>query len=101
MAGCRPLTYIEERLLLCVVRRLLTRNRALVTTQWFTGFRVGEVLSVTASSVWPDGRSSFDESTTSGETSAVPPLLTTVNDAGAEEERFIFPYATFGGGGGE
>lgn len=51
MAGRRPLTYVEERFLIRVARRLSSRSRALVTTQWFTGFRVSEVLSLTVSSV--------------------------------------------------
>jgi integrase len=56
MAGRRPLTEFEERRLLRIVRRLEPRNRALVTTEWFTGFRVSEVLSLTVGSVWRDGR---------------------------------------------
>ena len=54
MAGRRPLTPFEERNLLRVVRRLSPRDRALVTAQWFTGFRVSEVLSLTVASVWKE-----------------------------------------------
>jgi integrase len=46
MAGRRALTRAEERQLLRVVRKLKPRDRALVTTQWFTGFRIHEVLSL-------------------------------------------------------
>ncbi|HTL67250.1 MAG TPA: tyrosine-type recombinase/integrase [Lacunisphaera sp.] len=46
MAGRRPLTAIEERQLLKVVRRLPPRDRALVTAQWLTGFRISEILSL-------------------------------------------------------
>jgi integrase len=51
MAGRRPLTRIEERALLKVVRKLSPRDRALVTTQWLTGFRISEVLSLTVGQV--------------------------------------------------
>ena len=56
MAGRRPLTRLEERQLLRVARRLSPRDRALVTTQWFTGFRISEVLSLRVASVWREGR---------------------------------------------
>ena len=46
MAGRRPLTAIEERQLLKVTRRLCPRDRALVTSQWLTGFRISEILSL-------------------------------------------------------
>lgn len=55
MAGCRALTPIEERKLLRVVRRLPARDQALITCQWFTGFRISEVLSLTVGSVLRDG----------------------------------------------
>lgn len=51
MAGRRPLTPDEEIKLLRVVRALAPRDRALVTTQWMTGFRISEVLSLTVGSV--------------------------------------------------
>ena len=54
MAGRRPLSHDEERSLLRVVRNLKPRDRALVTAQWFTGFRISEVLSLTVASVWRD-----------------------------------------------
>ncbi len=56
MAGRRPLTHEEERNLLTVVRGLNPRDRALVTTQWFTGFRISEVLSLTVGSVLRNGK---------------------------------------------
>jgi integrase len=56
MAGRRPLTHDEERALLRAVRRLKPRDRALVTTQWMTGFRVHEVLSLTVGQVQRDGQ---------------------------------------------
>jgi len=52
MAGRRPLTHDEERGLLRVVRNLKPRDWALVTAQWFTGFRISEVLSLIVGSVW-------------------------------------------------
>jgi integrase len=52
MAGRRPLTRIEERRLLGVVRGLPARDRALVTAQWLTGFRIHEVLSLTVGSAF-------------------------------------------------
>jgi integrase len=51
MAGRRSLTSLEERALLRVVRRLPPRDRALITVQWFTGFRIHEVLSLKLGSV--------------------------------------------------
>ena len=51
MAGRRPLTRSEERALLKAVRKLSPRDRALVTTQWLTGFRISEVLSLTVGQV--------------------------------------------------
>ena len=56
MAGRRPLTHDEERQLLRTVRKLSPRDRALITAQWFTGFRISEILSLTVSSVSRDGR---------------------------------------------
>lgn len=54
MAGRRPLSYSEERQLLRVVRELCPRDRALVTAQWMTGFRISEILSLTVGSVLRD-----------------------------------------------
>ena len=51
MSGRRPLASVEERQLLRVARRLLPRDRALSTAQWFTGFRISEILSFTVGSV--------------------------------------------------
>jgi integrase len=51
MAGRRPLSPQEERLLLRTVRKLSPRDRALVTTQWFSGFRVSEILALTIGNV--------------------------------------------------
>jgi integrase len=55
MAGRRPLTRDEELRLLQVVRRLPSRDQALITTQWMTGFRVAEVLSLTVGAVTRNG----------------------------------------------
>jgi integrase len=55
MAGRRPLNQTEERQLLRLVRKLHPRNRALITTQWFTGFRIHEILSLTVASVLRNG----------------------------------------------
>lgn len=55
MAGRRPLSREEERKLLRVVRRLCPRDRALITTQWWTGFRISEILSLTLAHVMRDG----------------------------------------------
>jgi integrase len=55
MAGTRALTTDEERQLLRTVRRLCPRDRALVTLQWFTGFRIREVLSLTVGSILREG----------------------------------------------
>jgi len=56
MAGRRSLTALEERLLLSVVRELNPRDRALITLQWFSGFRIHEVLSLTLGDVFRHGR---------------------------------------------
>jgi integrase len=56
MAGCRPLTEPEERALLRVVRKLDPRDRALVTSQLLTGFRISEVLSLTVGAVFKGGQ---------------------------------------------
>lgn len=56
MAGRRPLTQEEERALLRVVRKLHPRDRALVTAQWFTGFRISEILSLTIGDVFRNGQ---------------------------------------------
>lgn len=55
MAGRRPLTSLEERMLLSVVRALPPRDRCLITAQWFTGFRISEILSLKVGSVLRDG----------------------------------------------
>lgn len=52
MARRRPLTRTEEEILLATLPDLNPRDRALVTTQWMTGFRISEVLSLTYSSAW-------------------------------------------------
>jgi len=46
MAGCRPLTRPEERRLLAVVRRLPPRDRALITTQWFSALRISATMGL-------------------------------------------------------
>lgn len=56
MSGRRSLTEEEERRFLRAVRRLSPRNRALVTAQWQTGFRIREILSLTIGSVIRDGQ---------------------------------------------
>lgn len=55
MPGRRPLTPTEERQLLRVVRRLPARDCALVTTQWFSGARISEVLALRVKDVWRNG----------------------------------------------
>lgn len=55
MAGRRSLTPLEERMLLSVVRESSPRDRTLVTAQWFTGFRISEILSLTIGSVLRSG----------------------------------------------
>lgn len=56
MAGRRCLTEQEERRLLRVLRKSRPRNRALITIQWLTGFRIREVLSLTYGSVCRAGQ---------------------------------------------
>ncbi len=56
MAGCRPLTSSEQRNLRRALRRFSPRDRALVTTQLLTGFRISEVLSLTVGSVLKNGQ---------------------------------------------
>lgn len=51
MAGSRSLTPTEEKLLIRSIRRIGARDRALVTTQLMTGFRISEVLSLTVGQV--------------------------------------------------
>jgi integrase len=51
MAGRRSLTREEERRLLRAVRVMSPRDRALVTAQWMTGFRISEVLRWTVGTV--------------------------------------------------
>lgn len=51
MAGRRSLTSDEEQRLLLVVRKLSPRDRALVTAQWMTGFRISEILRWTVGTV--------------------------------------------------
>lgn len=55
MAGRRSLTQEEERRLLRTVRAMEPRDRALVTAQWMTGFRISEVLSWTVGTVMRNG----------------------------------------------
>lgn len=52
MAGRRSLTRSEEEALLATLQDMNPRDRALVTTQWMTGFRISEVLSFIYASVW-------------------------------------------------
>ncbi|MBA4136668.1 MAG: hypothetical protein C0518_05060 [Opitutus sp.] len=53
----RPLTAAEEQRLLAVARQHpSTRDRALVLTQLYTGFRIAEVLSLRVGSVRRNGR---------------------------------------------
>jgi len=56
MAGSRPLTHSEERLLVRRVRRLNSRDRALITSQLFLGFRISEVLALKVGHVFCGGR---------------------------------------------
>ena len=56
MAGRRALTPKEERKYLRLVRRLPLRDRALITTQWLTGYRISEVLSLRIEQVWRNGQ---------------------------------------------
>lgn len=51
MAGRRPLTLSEQRLLLRALRTSSPRDRALVTTQWLSGARLSEILSLTVGDV--------------------------------------------------
>lgn len=55
MAGRRALNNEEERRLLRAVRKMDPRDRALVTAQWMTGFRISEVLRWTVSTVMRNG----------------------------------------------
>ena len=55
MAGRRALTSLEERMLLSVVRELPPRDRCLISTQWFCGLRISEVLSLRVGSVLRSG----------------------------------------------
>ena len=56
MAGCRPLSSSEQRNLRRALRKASPRDRALVTTQLLTGFRISEVLSLTVGSVFKNGQ---------------------------------------------
>lgn len=56
MAGSRPLTSREERLLLRHIRRINARDRALISAQLFLGFRISEVLALTIGHVWDGSR---------------------------------------------
>ena len=56
MAGCRPLSSSEQRNLRRALRKASARDRALVTTQLLTGFRISEVLSLTVGSVFKNGQ---------------------------------------------
>jgi len=51
MAGSRSLTSTEERLLIKYIRRIGPRDRAVITTQLLTGFRIREVISLTVGQV--------------------------------------------------
>lgn len=51
MAGSRPLTFSEERLLVRQIRRINARDRALISAQLFLGFRISEILSLTVGHV--------------------------------------------------
>jgi integrase len=51
MAGSRPLTEDEQRLLVRRSRRLGPRDRALICAQLFLGFRISEILSLTVGHV--------------------------------------------------
>lgn len=55
MKARRPLTEAEEHRVVEVARTLAPRDRALITTQLFTGFRISEVLSLTVSQVCRSG----------------------------------------------
>jgi hypothetical protein len=56
MAGSRSLTCTEERSLIRGLRKLSARDRALIATQAFTGFRISEVLSLTIGQIFRNGR---------------------------------------------
>jgi integrase len=56
MAGSRPLTKSEERLLVRRTRRINARDRALITAQLFLGFRISEILALTVGHVLVEGR---------------------------------------------
>lgn len=56
MAGPSALSPLEERMLLSIVRELPPRDRCLITAQWFTGFRISEILSLTVGSVLWSGK---------------------------------------------
>ena len=56
MAGRRPLSKEETRMLIRVLRRSHPRTRALVTTGLFTGFRSYEFRRLTVGQVWRDGQ---------------------------------------------
>src|ERR1019366_8160656 len=55
MAGSRPLTPREERLLLRHIRRINARDRALISAQLFLGFRISEILTFTIGHVMHHG----------------------------------------------
>ena len=56
MAGRRPLTTQEERMLIKVLRRTNARERALVTTELFSGFRSYEIRNLTVGHIWRNGQ---------------------------------------------
>lgn len=56
MAGSRPLSSNEERTLVRKTRKMNARDRALIITQAFTGFRISEVLSLTIGQVVKQGQ---------------------------------------------
>jgi integrase len=56
MAGRRALTPDEESRLKAALARVNARDRALVTCQWMTGFRISELLSLTYGTIWRGGQ---------------------------------------------
>ncbi|MDO8541827.1 MAG: tyrosine-type recombinase/integrase [Opitutaceae bacterium] len=55
MSGSRPLIPAEERRLVRHIRRINSRDRALISAQLFLGFRVSEVLALTVGHVFAGG----------------------------------------------
>lgn len=56
MAGSRPLTKSEERLLVRRIRRVNARDRALISAQLFLGFRISEIIALRVGHVWHHGQ---------------------------------------------